>query len=502
LTRTERSVLSYFGALVVGLALFGTEPSGDCGEYLLTARAFAAHATPDIRAEDVDWVATNEPRLARVVAPMVPGIPRAEPVLLGSIFRSPAGSYYSFHFWLYSLLGAPFLWLTTLLGAAPVVALGMVNAGSVWLAGAYAHRRLSSGWLQRSAPFAFLVAGTTYYLGWTGPETLTASSALIAVFAAMSGDLGLAVLAAGLAAAQNPSAAALVPFALAAWTLLRLRPVLALLPGATALPLDRRAALLASCGLILVALPYVFFWATFGEPSLIRKYATDAALISGARAWSLLFDLNQGMLVGVPGVLVGLLVALSLLVRKHSVAVLVWTTGMLGLMGALIVPTLASHNWNSGASVMMRYAYWAAAPLLGLLLALLARLPRSKGVAVGSTALVAQVALLFVNGLWGGRSSYTQHGWAARLVLRSFPGAYNPIPEIFHERTVGREEAPRPGLVVEWPQKGRPRKILAFSDGPVHSRKLCAGRAVTSRNVVSVPGGARYLNPPLRCTSR
>jgi hypothetical protein len=203
--------------------------------------------------------------------------------------------------------------------------------------------------------------------------------------------------------------------------------------------------------------------------------------------------------VGVPGVLLGALAALALAARSTPAPALAWGAATLGLTGALIVPTLASYNWNSGASVMMRYAYWAAAPQVGLLLALLSRLPPSVARPVAGVALLAQAALLFVNGLWGREASYTEHGWAAKLALGSFPGAYNPVPEIFHERTVGREDPPKPGLVVEWPRKGRPRKLLAFSDGPVVSKKLCPGRVVTSRNEVSVSGGARYLNPPLRC---
>lgn len=502
MSHERRYAIGGYATLVLLLSVFGVEPSGDCGEYLLMARAFAAHATPDLRLEDVLWVSEHEPRLRGVLAPVVSGIPEAQPVLLGSIFRAPSGSYYSFHFWFYSLLCAPFLWLTTLIGAYPVVACALVNAGSVIAAGAYLRRALSASWLGVASPFLFLLVGTTYYLGWTGPETLTAASVVVSVVAALTGDVGLALLCAGIAATQNPSTAALLPFAVGAWLLLRARPALALVPGATARPLERRTWLLAGAGAVLAALPYVFFLLTFGKPSLISQHATSTDLISAERAWSLFFDLNQGMLIGVPGILLGLAVALGLALRdRPSRPSLLWVGGVLAVTGVMIVPALATHNWNSGAVVFMRYAYWSAMPLFASLLLVLPRLaePARRGVAAG-VALV-QVGLLAINGIWGERASYTEHSWAASFVLKRWPAAYNPVPEIFHERTVRKEAPPLPGLVVEWPKRGRVRKILSFSADPVRARRACRGKVVTSENTVLASGGARYLNPPFRCRS-
>jgi hypothetical protein len=490
-----------FAALVLALSVFGIEPSGDCGEYLLMARAFAAHATPDIRVEDAIWVSEHEPRLRDLLSPLLMGIPADEPVLLSSIFHAPNGSHYSLHFWFYSLLCVPFLWLTSAVGAYPIVACALVNACATIVAGAYLQRSLSPSWLGKASPYLFLLAGTTYYLGWTGPETLTAAAVVVSVVAAVTRDAGLASLAAGAAATQNPSTAALIPFAASAWVLLRVRPGLSLSAEAVARPLDRRTWILAASGVALVLLPYAFFLAVFGKPSLIGEHATSSALIGWERAWSLVFDLNQGMLIGVPGVLIGLLIALvgALRARGSRRAPLLWSAATLAVTGVLIVPALAPHNWNSGASVLMRYAYWSSMPLLALVLLLTARLPRRLRWVVAGGVLCVQLPLLLVNGIWGERSRYTEHSWAANFVLRRWPGAYNPVPEIFHERTVKKEAPPLPGLVVEWPKKGRPKKLLAFPPGPVRSKRLCRGRFVVSRNEVPASGGARYLNPPLRC---
>src|SRR5687768_16423241 len=68
---------------------------------------------------------------------------------------------------------------------------------------------------------------------------------------------------------------------------------------------DRASMVCAAGGALLTLLSPLFFLVTFGEPSLIGKQAVDVSVATPARLFSLLFDLNQGMVIGVPGVLLG-----------------------------------------------------------------------------------------------------------------------------------------------------------------------------------------------------
>ena len=118
---------------------------------------------------------------------------------------APDGSLYSWHFWLYPMLVAPFGVLVQALGMAPATAFTLFNGLCAALALAYLLLR----W--RAPPGArallaslFLLSGTTYYLWWSHPEVYTASLLLLALMLASDRRHGVAMLACALAAAQNP----------------------------------------------------------------------------------------------------------------------------------------------------------------------------------------------------------------------------------------------------------------------------------------------------------
>src|SRR6185503_15678962 len=120
----------------------------------------------------------------------------------------------------------------------------------------------------------------------------------------------------------------------------------------------------------LALLPYGFFYAAYRVPSIIAHAATDFSLISLERAWSLLFDLNEGVLFGLPGLLLGVLAAgVAALATASRAARTELTTDVAAtalLIVCMAVPTFAIHNWNSASSVFIRYGYWLAMPLVPL----------------------------------------------------------------------------------------------------------------------------------------
>ncbi len=480
------------------LAVLGVRPTGDSTEYLLAARAIASHGTPDIRVSDVEWLAEREPRLKKVVQPLREGMERGARTPLPSVRRAEGGAYYSLHFWFYSLLCAPFLWLTELIQLGPVRALAAVNA----LAACAAVLALRSHFaesprLALALGALYVLSGTTFYLGWTGPEVLTGAALVVGYVAARRGELAKGLLAGAVAAAQNPSAILLWPFVLWAWRMHPARP--RFLAG-------RREQLMLALAVLLALLPYAFFYAAYRVPSIIARFATDFSLISLERAWSLVFDLNEGVLLGLPGLLLATLVAAVVALAKadrakqKSLATNVSAT--LLMLACMAVPTFAIHNWNSGASVLIRYGYWLAMPLVPLLGELALALGiRARWSLLASAALL-QLAVIAVHGVWGERYSYVRHTWAAKLVLRRFPGAYNPVPEIFLERSLGWEAPGDERDIVIWPHRGRPGKLMVREATTPRSKRICAdGSEVTSKRVHAASGGWVYLDAPFRCRS-
>lgn len=475
--------------LTCGLALASARPTGDGGEYLLEAHAFESHGTPEIRLEDARWLRKRVPSLRGVARSLERGLESASETPLSSVRRDVSGLYYSIHFWFYSLLAAPFVALTELAGASPALALGMLNglAASAALFALWEHFERTRFALL--AAVLFLLAGTTFYLGWTGPEILTGAATVIACARARRGDLPGAMLAGALASVQNASAGALLPFAVWTWW-----------PGRQ--PLSRHQIAACVAAVALAALPYAFYLAHYRIPSLTGHFATDARLIGSERAWSFVFDLNQGLILGLPGILAAAVAApfvaaasgieRQLLLRELA--------GTLALVTAMAVPTLSVYNWNAGESVIMRYGYWVASPLLVMVLELTARFEHRVRNAFALAVAALQLAAIAPNGLLGERSSYLRHSWAAGMVLRHLPGAYNPVREIFFERSLGRESSPGTAAVVAWPHH-HPRKALVDRSRPARSAELCADGGIASSEAVHEAGdGWVYLDAPFLCS--
>jgi hypothetical protein len=425
-----------------------------------------------------------------------------ETSILGSIQRAPSGRYYSFHFWLYPLLAAPFLWAVRLAGLTPLLALPLVNATAVLGASFYAASVLS-GKLQYWVPIAFLLCGTTYYLHWSGPEALTASAAFVSALAAMQGQRGHAALAAGIAAAHNPGALALV-ILIGGWGfLLRRDPKNTLFGGGKLRRIDRVSVVCALGGGVIALLSPLFFLVTFGEPSLIAKQAVDVTLATPGRLFSLLFDLNQGLLVGIPGLLVSLGIAIAVVfnLRSPSQQRLLYLALGLGALTTLLaaLPSLGTLNWNSGCSVFMRYAYWASMPLLVAVLGVAARLADSVRSKVVWPGALVQALALSLYGISGTSAAYTRHGPVARFVMAHFPAFYNPEPEVFFERSLGREARPTAYAAVAWPNKQQPTKILVAPARPITWPELCGGQPFEAASIARAGDDAQYLNGPFRC---
>jgi len=305
--------------------------TGDGLEYLRSARALPAHLSPDFREADVAYAGSlleqSEPGSRRAIeqriealgaAPSGPGGAR----YWGGFIRTADGAVYGWHFWLYPALVVPFLEVVRWLGLPPLYAFVLCNWACVSGALLYLTGRWeATSWQRHVLAALFLCVGTTYYVRWTHPEVFTASLILLALMLMSDRRPGAAMLASASASAQNPPV--LILFAYAATT--------AFLQGrrsrsASSSPADGvgwkgRDLLLALAAFGVASSPLIFFHTVVGVSNpIVAAGSAETSLISLSRLWSLYFDLNQSMVVGSPGVILGV-VALQLLialVRRHE----------------------------------------------------------------------------------------------------------------------------------------------------------------------------------------
>lgn len=489
------------GALLLALLL--SKPAslnGDTPEYLLTTIAVASHGSPDIRLSDIQQGLALAPTLQAHLDGLAQGIRSGKPMPYPGFYRSTDGTPYAIHYFAYSALAAVPFKLLPLAGLPPLKCFQTVNLAMVFVLGLSLFRLFASPPRALAGVALYMLCGGILYWTWSSPECLSAAALLAGLCLFCSGAPLRGGLLLGAAALQNPSIVL---------TLGAVPPLLCCLQyqSGQGFVLNARAALRPRIvlglmiGAALFALPPLFNLQKFGVPSIIAQIATSKELISLVRLHSLYFDLNQGMIVAVPALAAVLLLwgwrGLAAGARRQRIAALVLCVL---LTVAYALPALSVHNWNSAAAGVMRYAFWAAMPLLLLLLWRLRGLQRWPMATLGMLVVVQTLAMVHAS-----RYNELKFSPLAKLVLRHAPDWYNPEPEIFAERTDGAEAAALDRDKVHLFQAdGVTVKTLYNNANLNPGAGLCAAGQVLSNGALPVATERDwlYLNGPVHCVKQ
>ena len=432
-SRAAVGLLAVLSTALVGWMLVRVPTAhGDSDEYLLTIEAFANHGTPDIRPADLASL------LSLTRSQVFEG--HFGP-LSDAVRQAPTGRWYTYHFWLYPLVATPARVALALVRLNPLAAAQITNA---LLLAAAAWFALLAPWLDRRVAgwwsLLTLIGPPAWFCVWPHPEVFSFALVTSSLVLASGRRYLPAAFAAALAATQNPPLVA-VAGALAA---------LSVRTGHRAW--SRRAAL-ALAALAPAFLPPVFYLWTFGRPSLVLGESADLRHVSVAKAMSLMFDLNTGLLPYWPGAVLLALAALATSWRRprpfpHPAAC--FAAFGLGALGAS-----AGVLWNFGTSGPSRYAVWLS-PFL-LLPAAQWAVRRRAAVAL-TAALALDAAVVFSRLPRWGEDDEHRLSYAAAFVLSRWPALYSPHPDIFRARTVPLSEH---GPHVLRDDAGRCTKALA-----------------------------------------
>ncbi|HZV64623.1 MAG TPA: hypothetical protein VFG03_06920 [Telluria sp.] len=490
----------FAAVLALLLALYAAavrgDQNGDFIEYAMMTVALASHASPDIRLADIEAAKPLLPNFAGPLAELEQGMRENRDVPKSGFYRGRQRAVYAIHFFAYPALAALPFRLLQALGGPPFKCFQLVNLALVFVLGLAMYRLFGSGRKAMLGVAFFLLCGGGLYLDWSSPECLSAAALLAALILYVRAAPVAGGVLAGLASLQNPPIVLFCAFA----------PLLrccvewkreAGLGAAMKAALEPRYLLGIGAAAGLFAFPVLFNLWHFGVPNIIATVSTSVELVSLNRLHSFFFDLNQGMIVGVPG----LLAALGLWgwqrqpgsSRLHALAL---GGAAAAFAIALALPALAAQNWNSLAVGMMRYAFWGAMPFLFVFLwrlHLSARWPAA--VVAGVLAVQAGCALYAL------QYHTLEFSPLARYTLAHAPGWYNPDAEIFHERLEHRERYFEPERIYAYAVDGVTVKTLYNLRNPEAEARLCGpGRALAPDNAV-VDGDQqwRYINGAVKC---
>jgi hypothetical protein len=478
--------------LALTLLLVCTRPyfGGDVVEYTTDAVAAAAHGTPDIRMEDVERTRALLPRIDGPLLELEMGMRAGSADLFAAFVRGRNGAVYPVHFFGYPLLASGPMKVLAHFGLPPFKAFLVVNYAALFVLGLAMRSFFRSDARALLGLALFLGCGGVLYLNWTSPELVSAACLLAGLLLYLDGAPLAGGILGGLASLQNPTIVFFFVFA----------PLLGLWRERERHP-DLRSAMRAqftranltglAAGACVFALPPLFNLIEFGVPNIIARKFSDPGLISGIRLVSFFFDLNQGMLLGIPGV---------------ATALLLWPRNRreLGTLGlcllftlAMALPALAVLNWNSGAAGIMRYAFWGAMPLLLALLLRLSAAPAWPRGWIAGVALVQAAAMAHAASY-----PYVRFSPLASLVLAWAPQWYHPEPEIYAERAGVNDDYIQPGRIYAF-GAGAARKTLYHAATPGAEGLLCGAGAVLApgNHITESAHGWRYIDGPVRCQS-
>jgi len=482
-------------ALLLALLVALTPPAyrGDGVEYTVGTVALADHGSPDIRLEDIARTRVLLGAEYREPLDLLErGMRAGERDVYAAFTRGRHGDVYMVHFFGYPLLAAAPFKVFDLLGVAPFKAFLVVNLGAVFVLGLALRRFFASERRAWAALALFMLCGGALYWRWSSPECVSAALLLAGLLLFCSGAPVRGAVLAGVASWQNPTILFFFGFAPLLLLCLDWRRGAGLSANLGALATRRNLAGLG-LGVAVFALPPLFNLLEYGVPNIIAKKFSDPGLVSAERLFSFFFDLNQGMAIGLPGLLAALLLwtgAMDPRARRVVAAALLFTL-------ALAVPALAVLNWNSDAAGMMRYAFWCSMPLLFVLLAMLRErawpAPLVLGVGLAQLLATAHAASY----------SYVAFSPLARQVLAHAPSLYHPEPEIFAERAGHHDNYIEPAKVYSYRIDGATVKTLVNLANPERDAALCGSGATIAPDNTSVDStrGWSYIDGPVRCVA-
>jgi hypothetical protein len=479
------------------LLLFCMNPvkkNGDFAEYGVTTIAFASHGTPDIRLSDIQKAKrlNPEPFFSTFYEGLAEGMRAHALTPAVAFYRGNDANYYSIHFFAYSAIAALPFAIFDATGIPPFKCYQFVNLAFVYLLGIACLRFFGSTRRAATAVGLFLLCGGILYLDWSSPEVMTAACLLVGLVLQLANTPVSAGMVAGLASMQNPPLVLFAAFA-PALHIFYLRDQGNTWRTAWALAMSVRYMAALAIFALLFIFPLLFNLNKFSVPSLIAAGTTDPRLISGARLFSFFFDLNQGMIIGVPALFLALAWILfnakTGSMRLLTCTVLIFSVGM-------AIPALSTQNWNSGAAGMMRYAFWAAMPILFacLLQAKRKTLP---------TALIGVLFMMQAGATWIGRTyRHVEFSPLASFALANIPSLYNPVFEIFAERLLHREGFVSKEEVLSFKMNNQLTKIaFNLNHRDKASMKICGKNRELSfdAGVSVVDAGWIYLNTTPVC---
>jgi hypothetical protein len=493
-----RTYAFFVAILLLGLFVSrNAHLNGDVEEYVLMTVAFAEHQSPEIRLSDIEKAQHYLPVYREMLQHSYDGIVQELDRPTPGFKRGLNQKTYAIHFFAYSALAAIPFKVFEQIGIAPFQCFYFLNLSLILILACVLYRFFSSAWKASLALTLFMLSGAYNYLSWSNPEILSGVTLCAGLLFFFMRSYLFAGLMIGVAASQNPPIIFSLVFAPSLLFVKDYQAQFSLLKNLQSF-ITLRMVLGLGIGSLGVLLPMAFNMSIFGVPNIIASLATDRNLIGGERLFSYFFDLNQGMVIAIPGLALGL-VLYAMFFAKDKIRALFLLCLCILFSLSLAIPALAAPNWNSGAQGMMRYVFWGGLPFIFLAwIFMQSHQEKNKYLMLLIFGVLASQASCTYSSL---RYPYFQFSPVARWFMLHAPQLINPEPEIFVERSLGRDGVNLDvNQLYVFPTQGKPTKQLFHPLNPRLEELLCGKNKMLNTKTVVVRDGWHYLNSAPKCS--
>lgn len=391
---------------------------GDGREYLGMTISFVEHLSPELRESDI---------IIRNSIESKNQISFPESFEYVGYYPSQKGEMFSYHFWFYSLLNAPVFFILRLFEINELKSFQLTNSLLYLLLifKLFSTKIFSNERVRLFFLIVTFVSPIVLYLKWTHTEVYSYVFLFLGLITFLEEKKRRAMVYVSLAALQNP-AISIVAIYFLIHEFIQNRHVL--FKNSKVLIDYLILGVISSLNVV----PYLFYWVHFKRFSMITASGFSSFdFFSFAKVWSLFFDLNYGLIIYVPVLIILLLV--SLLKREK----LAWIS--LILMLSIAVVDATQLNWNSGMMYINRYSVWLIPILLYGSFYLINKINVKKMLLLVILLITSTGILTIYCFKENDYSNHLKFSPVSKYVIAKFPALYNPEYETFIERAQGTE---------------------------------------------------------------
>jgi hypothetical protein len=468
-------------------------PSGDGPEYVMMTEALYNHLSPEIRYSDYDsfkkttssFVAWEQFHKFDVFDQI--GSFLSHPDLsfkdgFNGLFISHNGKAYFYHFSLYSLFNVPVRAIADINHFPPLRSFQVTNALLIIITCFfllfYSPFKI---WQTVFITLSFVFSSVYWYLGWTSPEVFTICFVTLAFWFYFQGKRYIPILLLSLATMQNQPIVILAAFISLAVLLeqgITIKNILKLFAAN-----------------ILVIVPPLFYLYHFDTSNLIKELGfLSWDVVTLNRVWGFYTDLNQGMILAIPLLLI---IYPFLWIREvlHSFKLKKFKYDLLlpFFLLAMVCVFCTMINWNHGMAVINRYATWSSAVLMIHAFAMMHRMGALRQLVLILICFVTQLISVLYNNKYYNHYDWDQEltkPWA-KWMYENLPAFYNPDPVIFFVRTTRNYSfSPEKSPALYINKNGEMCKTLVHHD---FMSKL-ADWGIPSKQIDSLTNTRKFVN--------